>query len=477
MFSMKKIFALLCVGLLLLPAYPSYALFSKGSLTTEEEKELGKEFMVFVKKQFVFVEDPSIVDYVRKVAEHIVAQNPSPPFDCHFYVIKEEVYNAFAGPAGNVFINSGLLAAMENEDQLAGILAHELAHVFGRHISEQISQSKKIGLATLAGILAGVFLGGSGGAGSAVATTSVAVGKSLSLQYSREHEMEADQVGLKYLSMAGYSGEGLLRVLQKIREKQWFGSTQVPSYLQTHPAVEDRMAYLDTWIQTHPQWRQSEKTTKLGDFHKVRTKMIALGEDPTTAANFFEAAIRKDPEDPMAYYGKGLLSDRQGNGTDAVNNLRQAIRLRPLDGDILRDFGKVLFHMGEYGEALKVLRGALAFDTGDPEARFLLGRAQMNTNDLEGALHTFQALLDVDPDNFPAMYYLGETYGKLANLAEAHFYLGMYYKEKGPLRNARFHLSRALELSPNSPAREDAIKKAIKDLPKPEKSDHGNGDS
>jgi len=474
---MKKIFALLCVGLLLLPAYPCHAFFSQANLTTEEEKDLGKEFMVYVKKQFVFVEDPSIVDYVRKVAEHIVAQNPSPPFDCHFYVIKEEVYNAFAGPAGNVFINSGLLAAMENEDQLAGILAHELAHVFGRHISEQISQSKKIGLATLAGILAGVFLGGGGGAASAVATTSVAVGKSLSLQYSREHEMEADQVGLKYLSMAGYSGEGLLRVLQKIREKQWFGSTQVPSYLQTHPAVEDRMAYLDTWIQAHPQWKQSENTTKLGDFRKVRTKMIALGEDPTIAAGLFEAAIRKDPEDAMAYYGKGLLSDRQGNGADAVNNLRHAIRLRPLDGDILRDLGKVLFRMGEYGEALKALRGALAFDAGDPEARFLLGRAQMNTDDLQGAQHTFEALLDVAPDNFPAMYYLGETYGKLGNLAEAHFYLGMYYKEKGPLRNARFHLTRALELSAGSPAREDAIKKAIKDLPKPERSEDGQRQS
>jgi len=85
-------------------------------LTTKEEKELGKKLMIYVKKHLVLIEDHIIINYVNRIGQHIVAQLPSPPFDFHFYVVKENVYNAFAAPAGHVFINSGLLAAMDSEE-------------------------------------------------------------------------------------------------------------------------------------------------------------------------------------------------------------------------------------------------------------------------------------------------------------------------------------------------------------------------
>jgi predicted Zn-dependent protease len=447
------------------------ALFSRASLTTQEECELGKEFMLYVEKRFKFIEDPSIVNYIKKIGQHVVAQHPSPPFEFDFYVIDQDVYNAFAAPAGHVFINSGLVAAMESEEELAGILAHEIAHVVCRHISKRIEQSKKIGLVTLAGVLTGIFLGGSSDVSGAITSGSIAAGQSLALQYSREDERQADQVGLKYLTKAGYGGEGLLRTLQKIREKQWFGSKQIPSYMSTHPAIEERMAYLDTWIQVHPEWRKSIRPTNARNFHKVRTKLIALYGDTTTAHNMIEAALRKNQEHALAYYGKGLLLDREGKREEAVENLRKAVRLLPLDADILRDLGKIYFHMGDYSSALKTLRGALAFNSQDPEGLFLLGRAQMNTGDLQGALETFKMLLKETPDYLPGTYYLGETYGKLGNLSEAHYHLGMYYKEKGPFKNAWFHLKRALKMFAKDPERQRAIEEALKDLPKPKKSE------
>ena len=202
-------------------AYPFPS--AHANLTTNEEKELGKKLMLYVKQNLVLIEDPSIINYVDKIGRNIVAQLPFPPFDFNFYVVKEDVYNAFAAPAGHVFINSGLLAAMESEEELAGILGHEIAHVLCRHISEQIERSKKIGLATLAGVLAGIFLGGSADAAGAITTSSIAAGQSLTLKYSRENEKEADQVGLKYLTKAGYCSEGLLKMLQKIRTKRLFG--------------------------------------------------------------------------------------------------------------------------------------------------------------------------------------------------------------------------------------------------------------
>jgi len=433
-------------------------------LTTKQEKELGKKLALYVKKHYQLIEDPYIVNYVNRIGEHIVAQLPSPPFDFHFYVIKEDVYNAFAAPAGHVFINSGLLDAMESEEELAGILAHEVAHVLCRHISKQIERSKKIGLATLAGVLTGIFLGGSPTATGAITSSSIAAGKSLSLKYSREHEAEADQVGLKYLTRAGYSGGGLLKVLQRIRAKRWFCPQHIPSYMSTHPAIETRMAYLDTWIETHAEAPKSVRAVDPTDFRKVRTKLIALHGDDQVAHNEFDSQLRKNPEDAVAYYGKGLVLDRNGKKKEAVKNLKTALRLRPLDSDILRDLGKTYFHMGDYANALKTLKGALAFSPKDPEGRFLLGRAQTETGDLQGALESFKTLVDTTPDYLPGIYHLGQTYGKLGNLGEAHYHLGLYYKEMGQFKNAKFHLNRALNFIAKGSTRRATVEKILKEV-------------
>ena len=435
---------------------------SRVYLTTKEEEELGKRLMLYVRKHLVLIEDPSIVNYVNRIGQNIVAQLPSTPFDFHFYVVKEDVYNAFAAPAGHVFINSGLLAAMESEQELAGILGHEIAHVLCRHISEQIERSKKIGLATLAGVLTGIFLGG--GAAAAISTSSIAAGQSLSLKYSRENETEADQVGLKYLTKTGYGGEGLLKMLQKIRAKRWFGPEDIPSYVTTHPAIEARMAYLDTWIETHPEAARSVRPIDPADFRKVRTKLIALYEDAQAAHSTFDSQLRRTPEDALAYYGKGLVLDREGKKEEALENLKRALQLRPLDSDIVRDLGKIYFHMGDYADALKTLKGALAFSPKDPEGWFLLGRAQMEVGDLQGALNSFNTLLNTVPDYLPGIYYVGETYGKLGNLGEAHYHLGIYYKERGQFKNAMFHLNRALNLLAKDNERKLTIENALKEL-------------
>ena len=433
-------------------------------LTTKEEKELGRKLMLYVRKHRVIIEDPSIVNYVDRIGQHIVAQLPTSPFDFHFYVLEEDVYNAFAAPAGHVFINSGLLSAMESEEELAGILAHEISHVLCRHIAKQMQQAKKIGLATLAGVLAGIFLGGDATAAGAITSGSIAAGASLSLKYSRENEMEADQVGLKYLTKAGYGGGGLLKTLERIRAKRWFGPEEIPSYLNTHPAIESRMAYLDTWIQTHPEAAKLVHPGDPTDFRKVRIKLIALYGDAGTAHSTFDSQLRRNPEDALAHYGKGLVLNRDGKKEEAAESLKKALEWRPLDSDILRDLGKTYFYMGDYAIALKTLRGALAFSPKDLEGWFLLGRAQVETGDLQGGLDSFKTLVDTAPDYLPGIYYLGETYGKLGNLGEAHYYLGVYYKERGRFKNARFHLNRALNLLAKDAEKRLTIEKALKEL-------------
>ena len=114
-------------------------------ITIQEERELSKEFMEVVKAQFPLIDDPTILDYVNQVGKRILAVVPPQPFEYQFHVLREDVFNAFATPAGHIFLNSGLFAALDSEEELAGIIGHEIAHVVCRHISDRIESSKKIG--------------------------------------------------------------------------------------------------------------------------------------------------------------------------------------------------------------------------------------------------------------------------------------------------------------------------------------------
>ena len=136
------------------------------SITIKEEEEMSRQILAMIYKHFEVVEDPVIVPYVNEVGNRILASLPQQPFKYQFHVIKADIYNAFATPGGHIFVYTGLLNAMDTEEELAGIMGHEIAHVYCRHISQKIERSKKISMATLAGVAAGVLMG-IGGAGEA----------------------------------------------------------------------------------------------------------------------------------------------------------------------------------------------------------------------------------------------------------------------------------------------------------------------
>jgi len=166
--------AALAVTLLL----PLFSPLTADAITVKEEEDLSEKVLQSIFKYLEVIEDPYISRYVNAIGQRILAKMPDQPFRYQFYVIKEPTFNAFAIPAGHIFINSGLFAAMESEEELAGILGHEISHVYCRHISERIERSKKTGMASLAGIAAGILLGaaGAGEAASAVTMGSAAPG-------------------------------------------------------------------------------------------------------------------------------------------------------------------------------------------------------------------------------------------------------------------------------------------------------------
>ena len=448
-----------------------------SGLTVSDEEKMAKSFLKVIYSYYEIIDDPVIADYVSKIGNRIVAGLEKPLFNYHFYVIKTDPYNAFAIPAGYIFINSGLLMAMDDEDELAGILAHEIAHVNARHISQKIERSKKIGWARMAGMVAGALMGiaGAGDAAQAVTRGSAGAAQTAELAYSRENEMQADELGLDYLANAGYSGEGLLKILKKMRSKQWFDSNQVPTYLMTHPAVDDRIAYLDTQIASMPPTTRPDADKASAEFNRVLTQLMTQYGDEDLVLRQTEGAVKDNPSDTLARYRYGLILGRIGRRQEAIDQLRMVLEKRAFDPYVLRDMGRIYFLDGQFQQALKMLNTAHNMIPDDADCRLFLAQTQMELELYDEASSILLRLVQDNPDYTEAYYFLGQSLGKQGNLGDAHYYLAVYHLRKRDYQTAVIQLQNALKYTQDAEKRakiEDKLKE-LKDRSSQKNDDSG----
>jgi predicted Zn-dependent protease len=416
-------------------------------ITIKEEEDLSRRMMTAIYKHYDVIDDPMVVNFVSDIGKRILATVPPQPFRYHFHVIKDDVYNAFATPAGHIFVYTGLIDAMEQEEELAGILGHEIAHVYCRHISQQIERQKKLGWASMAGLAAGVLLGvgGAGEAAQAVTMGSQAATQSVALAYGREDEMQADQFGIQFITQAGYNPEGLLKILKKIRDKTWFGSDQIPTYLKTHPAVEDRISFIASWIAENDASGKRFPLVNEDHFMRVHTRVETRYGDEETILSRLQADVARTPGDPLTHYRYGLILARAGNRSEAIKQMRIALTKRAFDPYILKDLGWIYFLDGQFPQALKTVKSASSMIPQDPECAFYLGRIQMEMGKLPEAIENLSRLTEQYPDFTPAYYYLGQSLGQQQQLGAAHYYLGVYYIKIRDFKNAMVQLRIALK--------------------------------
>ena len=455
----------ICLAAIFLLA-PIGAQLSSG-LTVSEEEKLSRSILEYIYRNYEIIDDPVIAEYVNQVGNRIVSVLTDPVFDYKFHVINVDTYNAFAIPAGYIFINSGLIAAMDSEDELAGILAHEIAHVNARHISQKIERSKKIGWATLAGVAAGVLIGAAGGAeaGQAVTQGSQAAGAAAQLSYSRDNEIQADQLGLIYLNDAGYDGAGLLKILKKMRSKQWFSTEQIPTYMRTHPAIDERITYLDSQLAGSPKDNNKGVQADAGDFSRAHTYLITQYGDEKLVLKYLETQVKQRPEDPMAHYRYGLILARINRRAEAIEQLRTALQKRAFDPYMLRDVGRVYYLDGQFEQSLKMLETARNMIPDDADCGLYLGQTYMAMGRYDEASTVLRGVVEKHRDYTTAFYILGQSLGKQGNLADAHYYLGIYHARKRELKTAIFQYRQALKYTQDA-ERQGTIEKRLKKLEK-----------
>jgi predicted Zn-dependent protease len=453
--SFKIVSILLCFSL--------FGSFVKGgyALTTEEEKKLGKQVALDIEGKVGMVRDLTLQTFIEKVGYSLVDQVGPTPFEFRFYVINAQDPNAFAIPGGYIFVTTGLFVLAENEQEIAAVLSHEIAHVTARHISQLIEKSKRLSIASMIAILA-AMIAGRGGAGSqAGAAMAQATAAALTLKYTREMETDADQNSLPYLIKAGYDPNGMITFLNKIMRMSLALAPNIPPYLLTHPALEDRIALLENLMKINPKPSGPFKT--LPNFKRVQIKAFVEEREPQVAVTHFQSLIDANPQEVNGYYGLGLAYRKMGRVDKSIEALQRAHALAPNDLDILEERGVAYFLSGKLEQAvedLETVRSTPLAGGGqnhDLLILYYLGRTYQEKGEFSKALPLFQKVQQAVPFFIDVYLNLGSVYGRLEQKGLSHFYFGKYFKLKGDTKNALFHLKKSIEyLERGSPERDEA---------------------
>ena len=457
----REVPVLLILFLLLVSPGPARAAF-----TTDDEKKLGKEFYEKLDASDVLIKDPLVNNYISALGTKILSQGHKAPFEFRFSVIRNSAVNAFATPGGYVYVNRGLVTLVENESELASVLAHEIAHVNARHIAQIIDKSTKINIAALAAILAGAFLGASGEVSAAITGFSMAAATTMTLKYSREHEEEADRLGMTYLVGAGYDGRAMLEFLKMMRRYEFY-SNSIPSYFLTHPGTDERIQYLDAMIATGK--KTNGASSIIGKLKRIQTALLVRETDPASSLKRFLDNLKKNPDDADDLYGLALTQEKLGLIPESQESFRKALKSAPEDADILRDMGISFFRIGNAESAVSCLEKAYRIDDGDVEMIIYLGRAYDAAGRYATALDFFKKAEKKKPEDADIHYNLAVAYGKTNSPGESHYHFGIYFKKKNKLESALFHFQAALRSFPEGDARARDIEGEIASLKEKER--------
>ena len=432
-------------------------------ISLEEERKIGQEALEEVMVQLPLVDDPDIVNYVRDLAKRLEVHVPDRPFPFKVWVADLPDMNAFAIPGGYIFMFRGMITSLQTEGELAGVLAHEMGHVWRRHLAKRVQRSTPVNIASLAGMLAGVLLGGtvSPALGQALTMGSIAGGVQQQLAFSREDEEEADWAGFKTMTAAGYPPKDMENSFQRIWKMEQYLGGNVPVYLRTHPTSPQRIENMANMTRT---WQGTAQPYDNHRFLLVQTRLVALYEDEAEAKTNLRHRRLSNPKDPYAIYGLALLAMRQHQYDAALSYLQALRKYWPNDPYQIRAQGVCLLLMGKNRQAMEVLEQVLAMHPNDADALLALGQAYQREGDLKRSREVLKRLVKLDETNHGGLYELGVTMGRLGQVGEASLFLGLAFKERKNNRSAVYHLKRAVAQLADKPELQAKAQEALDQL-------------
>ena len=355
-------------------------------LSKNEENQLGRAIMRQVRASGELVEDPLVTEYINEIGHRLAAQaNADGDHEFSFFVVDNAAINAFALPGGFIGVHTGLLEATRNEDELAGVLAHEVAHVTQRHIARSIHASQRQSLLSTA-IMLGAILAGAAGAGGDAMQGAIAIAQGTAAQqqinFTRSNEYEADRVGISALASAGFDPQGMGSFFEVISRGTSPSQARVPEFLRTHPVSSARIAEARSRARDYAPAHTADSV----NYGIAKARMIVAGKDtPGEAVAHFEREPYELQSD-IERYGRAVAYLRAGRNNEATRIFEELAN---------KDSKVIAYHIG-------------------------LGDAQMAMEAIDDSTRTYERALSLFPRNLPLTVHYAEALLKIGEAEKAH---------------------------------------------------------
>jgi predicted Zn-dependent protease len=419
------------------------------ALSIDQETKEGDKFITEVRKYFEIVDDPYLNGFMQDLGQYLVKSVETRPFKFHFYILKNEELNAFAGPGGHIFIHTGLIRAMDEIDELAAVMCHEIAHVTCRHISQQVDQATKLGYGTLLGLLAGALIGGE--ASEAIMTGSLAAAQQKQLSYSRDAERQADQAGFNYTAESGFNPAAIRGALLKLQEG-YFGTNKIPAYLLTHPIGPERISNIESMLSSPLVIRQKDKTIEFRKQYPIfRTIVMAKYEQKDEMINYFTIELSKHPDSPLGNLGLGIILMDSEDYSKAIEHLNKAVKGLADPIPVLMYLSESYLFNDEPEKAISILQEVLKNNGNDKTGLLTLAKTYQNIGEYNKAISIYEKLKLIEPVEDDIFYNLGYSYGKQNQLGLAHYNFGLFYERIKNNKEAHFHFREAKKNAQENP--------------------------
>jgi predicted Zn-dependent protease len=300
-------------------ALPDMGASADSVLSRKEEEEYAKALVRQMHAYEVLNEDPLITAFFEDMGYRLVANSDKPDKSFTFVVIDMDVVNAFAAPGGVVALYSGLILAADDENEVAGVVAHEIAHVTQQHIYRAIENAQAMSIPLLLAMVGLILVGGGSGEAiqGALMGTQAAAQQAM-INFTRQNEAEADRIGIQTLALSGYDPRGMGEFFEKMNRITRAMGEGPPEYLRTHPVTVSRIAEADSRAQNMPIPPASDGR----DFYLIQARLRALVEnDPAKALEHFEYVKQRadlnEARGDALDYGTAIALQRQGKYQEA----------------------------------------------------------------------------------------------------------------------------------------------------------------
>lgn len=442
---------------------------SSSSVSLQQEKLLGSLWLKMFRSRVQAHRDPLLQDYLERLLYNLATYSELSRADLQLVLIDNPSMNAFAVPGGVIGFHTGVFTYADNEDQLASVLAHELAHLSLRHFARGVENAENRSKLNMAGLLAAVVLAATAGGDAATAAlmTTQAASLQQQLAYSRSNEQEADREGIKTLLRAGRDATQVAAMFENMLKATRYTGSRPPEYLLTHPVTERRVA--DALNRTGYASSGIGPRRVDSEFDLLRARARANSwPTPQLALDAFRAerdnALPGSAQAQAAEYGIAVMQLQLGDLDAAQRAIATVRHSRPNSATARYTEQEIALAQGDYRGVIAALERQLRADPGHYPAQWLLAEAHWQAGNTATAARLLQQLSRQRPEDPAVWYQLAELRGLAGDIAGVHAARAEYFILIGVFDRAREQLQLALGLLQDDFKRSAVLRQRLLEL-------------